>query len=66
MLIGSVKWWIMHGQVFKVLPGWISGVFMGAIQGLSDAFNNAGQTLQNAFTEQYNSYKIHYKDYMII
>ena len=30
--------------------GWISGVFMGAIQGLSDAFNNAGQTLQDAFT----------------
>ena len=30
--------------------GWIAGVFMGAITGLGDAFNNAGQTLQNAFT----------------
>lgn len=30
--------------------GWISSVFMGAITGIGDAFNNAGQTLQNAFT----------------
>ena len=37
-------------QSIQGFAGWISGVFMGAIQGLSDAFNNAGQTLQNAFT----------------
>ena len=28
--------------------GWISGVFMGAIQGLGDAFNNAGQIIQSS------------------
>ena len=37
-------------QSIQGFAGWISGVFMGAIQGLSDAFNNAGQTLQDAFT----------------
>ena len=30
--------------------GWLSGVFMGAVTGIGDAFNNAGQMLQNAFT----------------
>ena len=30
--------------------GWIAGVFTGAIDNLGNAFNNAGQTLQNAFT----------------
>ena len=58
-------------QSIQGFAGWISGVFMGAIQGLSDAFNNAGQTLQNAFTGAVQFVQdtlqglYDYKDYMI-